>query len=237
MSELDALRRRAATAEAELESFVYSAAHDLHAPARAVQHLSRMLQMRCSGRLEENDQKLLDMIAAEAAKSQTMIDELLAYSRLGRDGLNIQALDLRQLIAEVVDRQRQAHADRLFEIQLGTFPPGAHGDPQLIKDLLAELLDNAITFTDQSGPVVEVGFDDDQRAYFVRDNGIGVRPADQKRVFTIFQRLHHPGEYGNGRGVGLAKARKIVRLHGGRIWIEPNPGRGTTVFFTLTDKA
>ena len=234
-SELDKELRRTRHAlrqvEADFEAFVYSASHDLHAPVRAILHFSKMLQRKCSDKLNENELSLLNQLPVLALDAQKMLDALLRYSRVGfgskSDGnaKTLESLNLQQPWQRAVQHIEAKFSGQQLEFCIAQDLPAVQGDAELLAELLNQLLDNAVQFNDSPNKCVTLSWrvaeDADVGTVFcLQDNGIGIAENARSRVFSIFTRLHHPGAYGDGLGVGLAIARKIVRLHGGDIWIE-----------------
>jgi len=225
------VRERTADLEAansELEGFTYSVSHDLRAPLRAIISTSMMLLEDTKGILNDATRALLVRQAAAAKKVGCLIDELLKLSRITRQNLVFQTLDLGLIAADVVQELKDdARAkDIVFEIQRGL---EATGDARLMRLVLLNLIENACKFSPSQGHVTvgkeEVGF-------FVRDEGIGFEMTYADKLFQPFERLVNESQY-PGTGIGLANVQRIVHRHGGRVWAESEPGRGATFYFTL----
>ncbi|ORE87072.1 bacteriophytochrome [Oceanococcus atlanticus] len=219
--------------EKELESFAYSVAHDLHAPLRAILHFSKMLERRAHDKLDTREQELLRQIPELAGKAQGMLDALLAYSRLGQPELHVEPLDMTELARSAGTRLQEQFPQANLALDIAAQLPAASGDKGLITRLLDELMTNAVQFNDQDTRKITVSFDQDEDAYCVDDNGIGMSPSGLERAGAVFCRLHAQGVYGDGLGMGLSMASKIARLHHGRLWLRSIPDQGTRVYFQL----
>jgi signal transduction histidine kinase len=218
----------------ELEAFTYSVSHDLRAPLRGMSGFARILDEDFGDRLDEDGRRYLEVIQSNAAQMGRLIDDLLRFSRLGRQPLNASNIALEPLVH---DAFREATAEVPVEqIQLivGRLPD-CRGDANLLRQVLVNLLSNAIKFTRHvADPRVEVGANEQnsQVVYFVRDNGAGFDMRYANKLFGVFQRLHGHDEF-PGTGVGLAVVRRIIERHGGRVWADSEPGKGATFYFTL----
>jgi PAS domain S-box-containing protein len=234
----DALRERSRELEAairELESFSYSISHDLRAPLRAIDGFSRMLLKTHGDAFDDEARRRFNVIRENAQKMGQLIDDLLAFSRSGRQAITPAALDMERLAGEIWQEQCAANPGRRMQFRNGTLP-GACGDRTLIRQVLVNLLANAVKFTaGREEAVVEIGGyrQEGEIVYYVRDNGIGFDMAYHDRLFEVFQRLHDDSY--EGTGVGLAIVRQIVTRHGGRVWGEGREGEGATFYFTLPD--
>jgi len=233
------LRVRERTAELqaankELDAFSYSVSHDLRAPLRAVDGYAQMLEEDYGGKLDAEGNRLLGVVRASSRKMGELIDDLLAFSRLGREPLRTRPVQLDSLVQQIIDETRPSHNGRTIDFVVGNLGT-AEGDPALLKQALANLLSNAIKFTRDKDPaVVEVGCRNagDPAVYYVKDNGAGFDMKYYDKLFGVFQRLHSTAEY-PGTGVGLAIVQRVINRHGGRVWAESKPGEGATFCFTL----
>jgi light-regulated signal transduction histidine kinase (bacteriophytochrome) len=163
-----------------------------------------------------------------------LIDDLLNFSRLGRHSLRKDTIKTAELVREVIGAAGSDPAAGKVEFKTGILPP-CHADPAMLKLVFANLVSNAVKFSrTRDHPMVEIGSIDDggEIVYFVRDNGIGLDMRYADRIFGVFQRLHPAEEY-EGTGVGLAIVRRVIDLHGGRIWVESESGKGATFWFTV----
>ena len=224
-------------ANKELDAFSYSVSHDLRAPLRAVDGYARMLEEDYASRLDAEGNRLLGVVRASSQQMGRLIDDLLAFSRLGRGELRTRALRLNDLVREVIDESRQDHDGRTIDFLVGDLG-SAEADPALLKQALSNLVSNAIKFTrGKERAVIEIGTEnkgDESTAdtYYVKDNGAGFDMKYYGKLFGVFQRLHSHAEY-PGTGVGLAIVQRVIHRHGGRVWADSTPGAGTAFYFTL----
>jgi signal transduction histidine kinase len=221
-------------ANKDLEGFSYSVSHDLRAPIRAVGGFAALLGEDHGAELGEEARRKLGIIRSEAARMGHLIDDLLAFSRLGRRAIEPVDIDMQAMaraVYERLDAENRAHA---VDFRLGTLPR-ARGDRSLFEQVWVNLLSNALKFSaKREKAVIEVGgiTSGDELVYFVRDNGAGFDPRYQSKLFGVFQRLHREDEF-TGTGVGLALVHRIVTRHGGRVWAEGKPDHGATFHFSL----
>jgi len=218
----------------ELESFAYSVAHDLRAPLRHIAGYSGVLSQDYGPRLEAEGLRCLGKITECARTMGILVDDLLALSKVGRQPLSFQDTALGSLVARVVEDIAPDLAGRDVEWRIGELF-NAECDPGLMKQVFTNLLSNAVKYTrKQAHAVIEVGqtMRDDEHVVFVRDNGVGFEMQYAHKLFEVFQRLHNDSDF-EGTGVGLAIVQRIVRKHGGRIWVEAALDQGATFFFTL----
>ncbi len=228
------LERRVAERTAELEAFSYSVSHDLRAPLRAIDGFGRALAEERGAQLDAEGQRLLRVIRDSAGRMGQLIDDLLAFSRVGRQPVTPAPVDMTGLFRECFARLQSAEPGRDLRLAVGDLPP-ARGDVTMLRQAVENLLANAIKFTrTRAAALIEVGAlpASDPPAYFVRDNGVGYDPSYAGKLFGVFQRLHSSDDF-EGTGVGLAIVRRVVERHGGRIWAESQPERGATFYFTL----
>lgn len=230
------LEDKVAERTAELESFSYSVSHDLRAPLRAIHGFARILLEDHQANLDPEAQRLLGVIDQNTRQMGHLIDDLLAFSRLGRQSISRAPVDMTELTGSVVEEIRRTEAERNghFEIEIGELRP-AYGDPALLRQVISNLIQNAVKFSrGRPQPRIEVGSsaNGDQTIYFVKDNGAGFDPRYKDKLFGVFQRLHRAEEF-EGTGVGLAIVKRIVQRHGGRVWAEGKTGEGATFYFTV----
>ncbi|HKX27063.1 MAG TPA: PAS domain S-box protein [Blastocatellia bacterium] len=223
-------------ANKELEAFSYSVSHDLRAPLRAMAGFSRILLEDYESVLPEQAQGYLRTVRDNAQQMGHLVDDLLAFSRLGRQPLRKQEVAPADLARQVISDLHDQHEQRDVEISIRDLPV-CQADPVLLKQVFVNLLTNALKFTSRrEHAVIEVGCLDGSRPneciYFVADNGVGFDMRYADKLFGVFQRLHRSEEY-EGTGVGLAIVHRIIDRHGGRVWAEAEIDRGTTFYFTL----
>ncbi len=224
-----------ASANKELEAFSYSVSHDLRAPLRTIMGFSELLFKGYSDKLDDKGRKHLTWVANGAKKMNQTIDELLHLSRISRQDVKRQDVDLSEIAASIVAELSQAQPKRRVTVNIkeGVM---ASVDPQLVKIALSNLLGNAWKFTSKTEDArIDFGMfeKDGKDVYYVKDNGAGFRQEFAPRLFLPFQRLHSEHEF-EGTGIGLATVERVVRRHGGTIWAEGKAGGGAAFFFTLT---
>ncbi|MCE5263812.1 MAG: PAS domain-containing protein [Deltaproteobacteria bacterium] len=223
-----------AAANRELESFSYSVSHDLQAPLRAIEGYSRMILKKHAERFDEDALAKFNVIRANAKTMSRLIEDLLAFSRLGKTHLSTASLDMEVMFREVWEEIRSANPERHLKLKLGALPQ-ASGDRALIRQVLLNLLSNAVKFTRQRPEAlieVQGSREDSECIYRVRDNGVGFDMAYHDKMFGVFQRLHTNEEF-EGTGVGLAIVQRIIHRHGGRVWAEGKLGQGACFYFSL----
>ncbi len=220
----------------ELEAFSYTVSHDLRAPLRHVQGYAAMLERATTdGQLSATAQRYLHTITAASVEMGVLIDNLLAFARMGRVEMRAADVALSELVADVIRGLEMATTDRNVVWQIAPLPP-AVGDPDMVRQVLANLIGNAVKYTRMRDPArIEIGCageENGRTVLFVRDNGAGFDPQYVHKLFGVFQRLHRAEEF-EGTGIGLATVRRIVVRHGGRVWAEGALDQGATFYFTL----
>jgi PAS domain S-box-containing protein len=223
-------------AEQELDQFAYVASHDLKEPLILLSAYARMLAERHGDALDEEGRTFLRHVREEAGRMKSMIDDLLAYSRLQTAAEDTSPVGL----GDVLDTALRTLAPQLEEtaaqVDVQGPLPVVEGSPAQFERLFRNLIGNAIKFRGEPPPAVIVSATREEAGWIVsvRDNGIGVDPAKANRIFDVFQRLHSQEQYA-GTGMGLAICKRIVERHGGRIWVDPAPGGGSTFKFSLPE--
>ncbi len=218
----------------ELEAFSYSVSHDLRAPLRAISGFAEAVTEDCAPRLDGEGKRYLGLIQENAHKMGQLIDDLLAFSRLGRQQMTVTRIDMEALAKAVFDELAALAPARRLTLKIGSVPP-AFGDGTLVRQVLANLLSNAVKFTKtKAQALIEFGYlpESEGGAYYVKDNGVGFEMQYAGKLFGVFQRLHPVTEF-EGTGVGLALVQRIVMRHGGRVWAEGAVDQGATFCFTL----
>jgi PAS domain S-box-containing protein len=218
----------------ELEQFTYIASHDLQEPLRSISTLAELVANEYTGKLDENADSYLRFIKQSSNRMSDLIKALLDYSRIGRERKK-EMVDCNQLVLTVVDDLRSAVQDSKAQLIMEDLPV-IQAYPVELKLLFQNLLSNAIKFRKKEVPVVvriTCIRKEDEWEFVFADNGIGIAPRHQEKVFEIFQRLHNKLQY-EGTGIGLAHCKKIVALHGGRMWLQSEPGEGSQFYFTIT---
>ncbi len=223
-----------ARSNADLEQFAYVASHDLQEPLRMVASYTQLLARRYRDRLDDDAQEFIGYAVDGVTRMQSLISDLLAYSRVGSRGDAVEPVELEALLARVLDSSLAAAVEESGATVTAGPLPTVLGDPVQLGQVLQNLVANAIKFRGAEPPRVHVSAEraGGEWTVSVRDNGIGISPEYAQRIFVIFQRLHSRAEYA-GTGIGLAICKKIVERHGGRIRVEPAPGGGSDFRFTL----
>jgi len=217
----------------ELEQFAYVASHDLQEPLRMVASYCQLLERRYSSALDDEAREFIGYAVDGATRMQALINDLLTYSRVGRQDSPLAPTETRRIVDFALANLSQAIEETGAEVVVGRLP-SVMADASQLTRLFQNLIGNAIKFRGDRTPEIHVDSSPDGEAarFSIRDNGIGIDPKHADRVFAIFQRLHSRQEY-PGTGIGLAVCKRIVERHGGRIWLESEPGAGTTFLFTL----
>jgi PAS domain S-box-containing protein len=218
---------------AELEQFAHIASHDLKEPLRAVASYAQLLERRYRDRLDGEANKFIERITGAVARMQRLIEDLFAYSRVGRRSDTRSVVDCNVLLQQVVEDLNAAVAESGAEVSWDTLPI-VRAESAQMRQLLQNLVGNAIKFRGDAAPRIHVTAkrNGDRWVCEVCDNGIGIEPQYFERIFVIFQRLHSRSAY-DGTGLGLALCKKIVERHGGDMWVESDVGKGSRFFFTL----
>lgn len=221
-------------ANEELEAFSYSVSHDLRAPLRAVDGFSRKVMLGYGDKLDQEGLRLLGVVRQNAVRMGKLIDDLLAFSRLGRREMHLVLVSMQDLAESSATELIELEPERQINFSCESIPP-CLGDPAMLKEVWMNLFSNAIKFTRQSNPAeIHVGSRIEEAAviYWIQDNGAGFDMAYADKLFGVFQRLHSQEEF-EGSGVGLALSQRIIHRHHGRIWGESQLGHGATFSFTL----
>jgi len=223
-------------ANKELEAFSYSVSHDLRAPLRAVLGFARLFEQSYGQGLDQEGHRLLGVVITEATRMGCLIDDLLAFSRMGRRHVEHATVNMTELAQAEFDRLTRDPRDPAPQFVLHPLPP-TKGDPVLLGQVFANLLSNAIKFSKPKEDArVEIGSttNGDEVEYFVRDNGVGFDQKYSHKLFGVFQRLHNVNEF-EGTGIGLALVQRIIQRHGGHIRAESQLGLGTTFYFSIPE--
>jgi light-regulated signal transduction histidine kinase (bacteriophytochrome) len=230
---LQAHAQELARSNEELQQFAYVASHDLQEPLRMVASYTQLLARRYKGKLDSDADEFIGYAVDGVNRMQRLIQDLLAYSRVGTRGHEFKPIDAGQALGKALANLKTSVDETGATLVQGKLPPVMADETQLIQ-LFQNLVGNALKFRGQTPPrvLVEAEREGPMWRFTVEDNGIGIEPQYYERIFIIFQRLHGKEEYA-GTGIGLAICKKIVERHGGRIGLDSQPGQGTTFWFTL----
>ena len=219
----------------ELEAFAYSISHDLRAPLRHMVGFTELLQKNSSSLLDEKGRRYMMMILESAKRMGILIDDLLAFSRIGRAETRETMVSLDQLVKEVQNEVSSETEGRNVTWKIGPLPD-LYGDRSMLKQVLVNLISNAVKFTrTRQQPEIEIGCTEKRKegvVVFIRDNGVGFDMKYVNKLFGVFQRLHRTDEF-EGTGIGLATVQRIVHRHGGQVWAEAQVGSGATFYLSL----
>ena len=217
----------------DLEQFAYVASHDLQEPLRMIRNYLQLLQQRYKTELDPNAHDFINFALDGSKRMNQLIHDLLAYSRVGTHGKELVVTECDQALEDALANLTVAIEESKAEVTRDSLPP-VIGDEVQLTQLFQNLIGNAVKFRGEAAPKVHVGVQrkGNEWEFTVRDNGIGIAEQDFQRIFVVFQRLHNREKY-PGTGIGLSVCQKIVERHGGRIWVESKPGKGTTFHFTI----
>ena len=219
----------------ELEAFAYSISHDLRAPLRHMVGFTELLQKNSSSLLDEKGRRYMMMILESAKRMGSLIDDLLAFSRIGRAETRETTVSLDQLVREVQNEMSSETEGRNVTWKIESLPD-LYGDRSMLKLVLVNLISNAVKFTrTRPQPEIEIGCTEKRKdgvVLFVRDNGVGFDMKYVNKLFGVFQRLHRPEEF-EGTGIGLATVQRIIHRHGGQVWAEGQVGGGATFYLSF----
>jgi light-regulated signal transduction histidine kinase (bacteriophytochrome) len=223
------------TCNKELEAFSYSVAHELRAPLRHISGFIKLLRERLINRPDAETLLYMDMMSAASNKMGKLIDDLLAFSRIGRAEMKQEKVNLNTLVNEVVREIQEELKERSVNWEIDELP-FVIGDKALLRLVIMNLVSNAVKFTrSRSQSEIKIGCkdEDDKVTYAISDNGVGFDMKHADRLFGVFKRLHAQEDF-EGTGIGLANVQRIISRHGGRVWAESAVGQGTTFFFSLS---
>ncbi|NEP00220.1 MAG: GHKL domain-containing protein [Symploca sp. SIO2E9] len=222
-----------ANSNRELEEFAHIASHDLQEPLRQIKSYTDLLVKRYRNRLDQRADQYINYITDSVVRMQKLIIDLLTYSQTSRGELILETTDLGAILNQVLVDLSSLIEESQAVIR-AEFLPTLKANPSQMGQLLQNLITNAIKFRNRQSPLIQIKVirNDQFWTISVQDNGIGIEPQYAERIFLIFQRLHTREEY-PGTGIGLAICKKIVQHHGGRIWLESEPGQGSIFFFTM----
>jgi light-regulated signal transduction histidine kinase (bacteriophytochrome) len=221
-------------ANKELDAFTHSVSHDLRAPLRHIQGFAGILAERFAAQIPPEAQRHLGIIVSGAKRMEQLIEDLLRFSRTGRQPLSSHVIDMNSMADGLIAEMKREITDRAITWKVGDLPP-CQGDPSLLRQVWVNLLSNAVKFTAKRNPAeIEVGSEPGEggHTYFVRDNGAGFDMQQADKLFGVFQRMHRQEDF-QGTGVGLSIVQRIIVRHGGRIWVQSEVDAGTTFYFFM----
>lgn len=223
-------------ANRELEAFSYSVSHDLRAPLRAIDGFSNILLRKHANELSKEGKEFLQLVRDNTQHMGKLVDDLLAFSRLGRQAVVRQTVDPARIVQLCLAELRGEHEGRQVVVAVGDLV-ACQAEPALLKQVWLNLLANAFKYT-RKRPVanIDVGcrIENGELTYFVKDNGVGFDMQYAQKLFGVFQRLHRAEDY-EGTGVGLAIVQRIIHRHGGKVWVQAEANQGAAFYFTLGD--
>ncbi len=226
-----------AKSNSELDDFAYIASHDMKEPLRAIHNHSCFLLEDYQDKLDNNGVKKLNRLIALSKRMEKLTNDLLYFSRLGREDLAYKNTDLNEVIADINHTMLDTFSERNAMLDVKGVLPVVKCDAVRVTELFKNLIANGIKYNKNENKQIEIGYNEIDHTLYVKDNGIGIDEEFHNDVFRIFKRLNSEKTFGEGSGAGLTFVKKIVENHGGRIWIESEPGSGTTFYFTLKGKA
>jgi len=233
--ELNQLAEELKRSNEDLNRFASAAAHDLQEPLRGIEGFIKLLEKRYKGKLDEKADEFIDYVVDDVKRMQMLIKDLLEYSRVSAKGQVQKSADCSVALEQALSNLRKALETSSAEVTYDPLPV-VIGDAAQLTSLFQNLIGNAIKFRGTESLKIHISAHPEQKEWIfsVRDNGIGIDPKQAERIFVIFQRLHTRQEY-PGTGIGLAICKRIVERHGGRIWLESEPEKGASFYFTIPD--
>ena len=239
-AEVEEQKRLLEEANKELDSFVYTASHDLRAPLRGIAGMVNLFEQEYTGKLESQGKNYLSRIRAGAERMQRLIDDLLTLSRISRIKNPYEDVNMNDLVKSVINRLEFDIKQHKEGLVIAKDLPVVRCDRIKIEEVLYNLINNAIKFSSKNNdvaPRVQIGYNDKGEAheFFVKDNGIGIDKQYHKEIFSIFKRLHRQDEY-EGTGAGLSIVKRVIDDHKGTIWVDSEPGKGAVFYFTIPKK-
>ena len=231
--ELHKLTEELRRSNSDLQQFAYIASHDLQAPLRAIQGFAQLLAKRYKNRLDDNADEYIGYISDGVQDMQMLIHDLLDFSKVGSGDKTFMPVDMSKCVNKAIFNLKTAIDEKNAKITNDKTLPLVNGDAIQLTSLLQNLIGNAIKFS-QRQPKIRISskIEGAWAVFAIKDNGIGMDKEDTEKIFAVFHRLHNKREY-PGTGIGLAICKKIVERHEGRIWVESEPGKGSTFYFTL----
>jgi len=217
----------------DMESFGYSVSHDLRSPLLVIEKFAHILEKEYTSLLDKEGQHFVSVIRNSSTKMRSLVEDLLAFSKMGQQALQMEIVNFDALIDDIVRALRVMNAERDIQFDIAALPP-ALAEEKVLRQVWSNLIENAVKYTrTRPTAIISIGYQaSNPPTYFVKDNGVGFDMAYAHKLFGVFQRLHSSNEF-EGTGVGLAIVERIVSKHGGHIWAESTPDVGSTFYFTL----
>lgn len=218
----------------DLEQFAYIASHDLQEPLRMVGNFVQLIDRRFHDKLDDSGKMYIQYTVEGVTRMSELIHSILAFSRVGRKEIILKRVPVMEIIDKVLGNLAKLLEDKDVELSISNMPNEILCEPDQLGMVLHNLITNAVKFNKNTKPTIRINCEDqgDQWCFSVSDNGIGIDPIYQQKIFEIFKRLHNRTEY-EGNGIGLSICKRIIGRHGGHIWFESEEGKGTTFFFTI----
>jgi PAS domain S-box-containing protein len=234
--ELKRLSEELARSNAELKDFAYIASHDLKKPLQSIESFAKLLARRYKGKLDAKADEFISYIVEGVQRLQMLIKDLLEYSQIETQAKNIKPTDCSFIVGEAMNNLKTAIDESNAVVTYNKLPT-IMSDPRQMISLFQNLIDNAIKFRSNNAPIVRISAEPNGNEWLfsIRDNGIGIDPKNFNKLFVMFQRLHGTADY-PGTGIGLSICKKIVERHGGRIWLESEPAKGSSFYFTIPER-
>jgi PAS domain S-box-containing protein len=220
----------------EMEAFSYSVSHDMRAPLRAITGFAAILEEDYGRKLDDEARRLIAVIRNNTKKMGNLIDDLLAFSRMGRQDMVKTNINTGKIVAEIITDLNTKNTNHTINWDIHKLP-GTHGDPNTMRQVWINLISNSVKYTGgKPQPRIEIGsfMQQGQTVFFIKDNGVGFDIKYSNKLFKVFQRLHSADEF-EGTGVGLAIVEKIISRHGGKIWAEAELGKGAIFYFSFPE--
>ncbi len=233
-AELRRVNKQLEAAYKDMESFSYSASHDLRSPLITIEGFARILEEDYAARLDEEGRRFLGIIRQNSRKMSQLIEDILSFSRVSTKGVQKSSINMEALARQVVDELEKESKDRKIAFEIHELPP-AYGDLSMIRQVFLNLLSNAVKYTltnDSAAIIIGGDRNEGENVYYVSDNGVGFETESANKLFLLFHRLHSQLEF-KGTGVGLAIVKRIIEKHGGRVWAEGKVDEGATFYFSL----
>jgi light-regulated signal transduction histidine kinase (bacteriophytochrome) len=234
---VEQLNKKLVNTNRELDDFGYVISHDLKEPIRGIEGIAGLLLTEYRDKLDDTATECISNIRESALRMRRLVDDLLRLSRASRRSYPYQDVNVNELVREVLETFRCSIQEKGAQVKVQDVIPTVTCDRVRFSEVLQNLISNALKFTNGKKPVVEIGhvMQGDEHLLWVQDNGLGIPKDDHKRVFGVFQRLH-PEAQCDGTGVGLTICKRVIEQHGGRIWVESEPGKGTRLCLTLPSR-